>query len=295
MYSCNLCPRECGADRSAGPAGFCLSPDSAVVCRAAPHFGEEPCISGIRGSGAIFFAGCNLRCVFCQNREISRSANAGKPVSDARLREIMKRLCESGVHNINLVTPSHFSAAVLRALDGFSACIPIVWNSSAYETPETLRLLEGRVSVYLPDMKYSDAGLAARYSLAPDYPARAKSAIMEMFRQTGPCRFDSDGLIKSGVIIRHLMLPDALDNTLGVIDWVSEAFPRGSVMFSLMSQYTPPSRGLEAFPELQKRVSPLDYDAAVSYMELCGLDFGYTQEPDSATEEMLPDFDGTGV
>ena len=295
MHSCNLCPRECGADREAGASGFCRSPEDAVVCRAAPHFGEEPCISGSRGSGAIFFSGCNLRCVFCQNHEISRSADIGKIVSDAELREIMYRLCTRGVHNINLVTPSHFSEAILRALEGFTAGIPIVWNSSAYEKPETLHRLDGRVSVYLPDMKYSDAGLAARYSLAPDYPERAKRAIMEMFHQVGPCRFDTEGLIRSGVIVRHLMLPGALDNTLGVIDWVSETFPRGSVMFSLMSQYTPPSCGLDAFPELRKRVSPLDYDAAVSYMELCGLDFGYTQEPGSATEEMLPEFDCTGV
>ncbi len=295
MYSCNLCPRECGALRSNTPAGFCLSPERAVVCRAAPHFGEEPCISGTRGSGAIFFAGCNLRCVFCQNREISRETGVGKTVSDSELREIIDRLRDGGVHNINLVTPSHFSASIFHALDGSDVGLPIIWNSSAYEKTETLRMFEGRVNVYLPDMKYSDAQLSARYSLAPDYPERAKSAIMEMFRQTGPCRFDSDGIIQSGVIIRHLMLPDALDNTLGVIDWVAETFPLGSVMFSLMSQYTPPSEGLEDFPELQKTVSPIDYDAAVSYMELCGLDFGYTQEPGSATEEMLPEFDGTGV
>lgn len=295
MFVCKLCPRECGVQRSGSAGGFCRCPESAVVCRAAAHFGEEPCISGTRGSGAIFFSGCNLRCVFCQNREISRNTNVGKTVSAQELRGIMTRLRDSGVHNINLVTPTHFSRVILDALDGFSAGIPIVWNSSAYEKPETLRMLSGRVNIYLPDIKYSSSEIAARYSLAPDYPELAKQAVLEMFRQTGPCRFDDSGLLQSGVVIRHLMLPGALDNTLGVIDWVAEAFPRGSVMFSLMSQYTPPGEGLDAFPELKARVSPLDYDAAVSYMELCGLYFGYVQEPESATEELLPAFDGTGV
>lgn len=295
LYICFECPRECGANRSDAPSGFCRSPESAVVCRAAPHFGEEPCISGTRGSGAIFFAGCNLRCVFCQNREISRGSQVGKAVTPERLREIITELCDSGVHNINLVTPNHYSNAILRVLNGFDPGIPLVWNSSAYEKAETLRRFEGRIDIYLPDMKYSDPVLAGRYSMAPDYPEKSKAAISEMFRQVGPCRFDENGLMTRGVIVRHLMLPGALDNTLGVIDWFSGAFPRGSVMFSLMSQYTPPPESLDNFPELGRTVSALEYDAAVSYLKLCGLELGYTQELGSATEELLPDFDCTGL
>lgn len=294
--NCSVCPRLCGAYRGEKTAsGFCAAPENAVVARAAPHFGEEPCISGVRGSGAVFFSGCNLRCVFCQNREISRSAGVGKAVSDAELRDIFKRLCETEVHNLNLVTPSHYHRAILRALEGFEPEIPIVWNSSGYELADTLAQLDGKIQVYMPDMKYSDSALAEKYSRAANYPDAAKLAIYEMYRQTGPCVLDENGLLTSGVLIRHLMLPGALDNTLGIIDWVASTFPRGSVMFSLMSQYTPPAEGLEGFPELQKRVTALEYDAAVSYMSLCGLDTGYTQEPTSATEEYLPEFDGTGV
>lgn len=294
--NCSVCPRLCGAYRGEKTAsGFCVSPENAVVARAAPHFGEEPCISGVRGSGAVFFSGCNLRCVFCQNREISRSASVGKAVSDAELRDIFKKLCETGVHNLNLVTPSHYHRAILRALEGFEPEIPIVWNSSGYELADTLAQLDGKIQVYMPDMKYSDSSLSEKYSRAANYPDVAKLAISEMYRQTGPCVLDENGLLTRGVLIRHLMLPGALDNTLGVIDWVASTFPRGSVMFSLMSQYTPPAEGLEKFPELQKRVTALEYDAAVSYMSLCSLDTGYTQEPTSATEEYLPEFDGTGV
>ena len=293
---CSLCPRSCGRERTETKGeGFCRAPERAVVARAAPHFGEEPCISGTRGSGAVFFCGCTLRCVFCQNREISRGTETGTALNDGELRAVFSSLQETGVHNLNLVTGTHFTPAILRALEGFARRIPIVWNSSGYETPQTLALLEGKIQIYLPDMKYSDPDLALRYSSAKDYPERAKEAIREMVRQTGPCVFDEDGLLKSGVLIRHLMLPGQLDNTLGVIDWVSSAFPKGTVLFSLMTQYTPPEQGLEAFPELRKRVSPLEYDAALSYMELCSLEDGYTQELSSATEELLPVFDGTGV
>jgi putative pyruvate formate lyase activating enzyme len=296
MYNCTLCPRLCSAPRDEkSGSGACRAPDCAVVARAAPHYGEEPCISGTRGSGTVFFSGCCLHCVFCQNFEISEDVSVGKRVSDSELREIILSLRDTGVHNISLVTPGHYHNAICRALDGVELGVPLVWNSSGYERAETLAALEGKVQVYLPDMKYSSPALAARYSAAPNYPEVAKAAITEMYRQVGPCVFDGDGILQRGVLIRHLMLPDALDNTLGVIDWVSEAFPRGSVLFSLMSQYTPPERDLSRFPELCGRVSRIDYDAAVSYMELCGIDFGFTQEPESATDELLPNFDGTGV
>ena len=264
-----------------------------MVCRAAPHFGEEPCISGTRGSGAVFFAGCSLRCVFCQNRAISRG-EAGEAVSVQGLRDIFLRLRDEGVHNLNLVTPTHYSAVIAEALSGLSLGIPVVWNSSGYESVETLRMLSGLVQVYMPDLKYADAALAARYSAAPDYPAVALAAIREMFRQAGPFVLDGDGLLQRGVLIRHLILPGAPENTLRVIDAVEDNLPAKDVLFSLMCQYTP-MPGLEAFPELQKPVSPEEYARCASYLDFSDIKNGYTQSPESAGEEMIPAFDGTGV
>ena len=259
MLPCSLCPRRCGADRAAGQTGFCGAPETPVVARAAPHFGEEPCISGTRGSGAVFFAGCNLRCVFCQNYALSRN-QLGREITVQRLRDIFLELRDQGVHNINLVTPSHDARAIAQALDGLELGVPVVWNSSGYESVETLRMLEGLVQIYLPDLKYADAALAARYSAAPDYPETARAAILEMFRQTGPFRMDGDGLLQSGVLIRHLILPEQGDNSRRVIDWVSDTFEPGDVLFSLMSQYTPMGE-LSAFPELRHTVSPALNDA----------------------------------
>jgi putative pyruvate formate lyase activating enzyme len=264
-----------------------------MVCRAAPHFGEEPCISGTRGSGAVFFAGCNLRCVFCQNHAISRGA-AGEPVSVQGLRDIFLRLRDQGVHNLNLVTPTHYSAPIAEALAGLDLGIPVVWNSSGYESVETLRQLEGLVQVYMPDFKYADDALAARYSAAPDYPAVALAAITEMFRQTGPARLDAEGILQRGLLIRHLILPGAPENTLRVIDAVEDHFPAEQILFSLMCQYTP-MPGLEAFPELQRPVSRAEYDRCASYLDFSAISRGYTQSPESATEELIPAFDGTGV
>ena len=188
---CSVCPRGCGVDRAGGQLGFCAVPDAPMVARAAPHFGEEPCISGTRGSGAVFFSGCSLRCVFCQNRDISRGEH-GKEITVAQLRAIFLRLRDEGVHNINLVTPSHYTPQIAEALTGLSLGIPVVWNSSGYECVESLRMLEGLVQVYLPDMKYALSGPAARYSAAADYPQVARAAILEMYRQTGPFRLDGD-------------------------------------------------------------------------------------------------------
>ncbi len=294
-YLCSDCPRNCGAKRSDETAGgFCASTACARVARAAPHFGEEPCISGTRGAGTIFFTGCNLRCVYCQNRVISRVGGTGRAVSRDGLRAMMLRLRDEGVHCIDLVTPTHFLRAVREALDGLELGIPVVWNSSGYESVEALRTLEGLVQVYMPDYKYSDVSLARRYSAAPDYPQTAAAAIREMFRQTGPYRLDGDGLLVSGVLIRHLILPGEIENAMGAIDFVSGSFPRGSVLFSLMSQYTP-IEGLEEFPALRRRVDPEENEHLIRYMRLCGLTEGYWQEPGSATEELLPVFDGTGV
>ena len=292
MSLCRLCPRRCGADRETG-AGFCGVPAAALVCRAAPHYGEEPCISGTRGSGAVFFAGCNLRCVFCQNHAISRG-RAGTPLSVPELRDCFLRLRDQGVHNLNLVTGSHYSDLLAEALTGLDLGIPVVWNSSAYESVEQLRRLEGLVQVYLPDLKYADPALAGRYSAAPDYPQVALAAIREMYRQTGPARFDSEGLLRRGVLIRHLILPGAAENSLRVMDLIEDHLPVGELLFSLMAQYTP-MPGLEAYPELQRPITAAEYERCRSYLEFSAIDRGYLQEPESATEEMIPAFDGTGV
>ena len=294
-FICNDCPRHCGALRSDSlAAGICASPALPVIARAAPHFGEEPCISGKNGSGTIFFSGCNLRCCFCQNHEISRPASVGKTVTIPKLRDIILRLRDEGVHNINLVTPTHFSRAIAEALEGLDLGIPVVWNSSGYESVETLKMLEGLVQVYMPDYKYADRELAKKYSAAPDYPEVALAAIKEMVRQRGKFKLDENGMLVSGVLIRHLILPGQDLNSMDVIDSISDSFPEGTVLFSLMSQYTP-MPGLEKFPELQGRVEEASSRHLYKYMLRCGLTDGYWQDASSATEEMIPDFDYTGI
>ena len=293
-YICRDCPRECGAWRSEKEAGgFCGCPALPRVVRAAPHYGEEPCISGTKGSGTIFFSGCNLRCVFCQNYEISR-APSGRQMDAIALRDLMLRLRDQGVHNINLVTPTHYSRVIAEALDGLELGIPVVWNSSGYESVETLKRLEGLVQVYMPDYKYADAEAARKYSNAPDYPAVAAAAISEMFRQTGPFVMDESGLLRSGVLIRHLILPGLDENTMDVIDFVADSFPAGSVLFSLMSQYTP-MQDAGRFHELQKRVSAESNELLCHYMKTRGIVAGYWQDTSSATGEMIPDFGEAGV
>lgn len=282
---CTSCPRRCGTDR---PGGFCGMPEAPVVSRAAPHFWEEPCISGTRGSGAVFFAGCNLRCAFCQNFDIS-ALRRGTEIATERLRAIFTELAAQGVHNINLVTGAHFSSAIAEALTP-KPPLPVVWNSGGYESVEALRLLEGKVDVWLPDLKYSDAALAGRLSAAGDYPRVAAAAIREMFRQSGPYVLDGDGMLTRGVMIRHLVLPGELDNTFGVLDWIAETFRPGDVLVSLMGQYTPNGHG---GPD--RRLTEAEYRRAADYMAAIGLLEGYTQELDSAREEYTPPFDGTGV
>ena len=294
-FICSDCPRRCGALRGTERSGgVCASPALPRVVRAAPHFGEEPCLSGTKGAGAIFFSGCNLRCVYCQNHEISRGASTGKTTDAAALREMMLRLRDEGVHCIDLVTPTHYVRTVREALTGLELGIPVVWNSSGYESVETLRTLEGLVQVYMPDYKYSDPALAGRYSAAADYPSVAAEAIREMVRQTGPYRLDEDGLLLSGVLIRHLILPGETENSMGAIDFVADSFPQGSVLFSLMSQYTP-MPGLGRFPSLQRRVDAEENAHLIRYMHACGITDGYWQELSSATEDEIPAFDGTGV
>ena len=287
---CTLCPRRCGAERTETEGhGFCGMPAGLRVARAALHLWEEPPLSGTRGSGTVFFSGCTLRCCYCQNREIS-AGGFGRAVTTGRLREIFEELIAQGAHNINLVTPTHFLPWILPALEP-KLPVPVVYNCGGYESVETLRLLEGKADVYLPDLKYADAALAARLSAAPDYFPAATAAIREMFRQTGPYVME-DGLLKRGVMIRHLVLPGQLDNTRRCIDWVAQTFSPGQVLFSLMSQYTP-QPGSEG--PLGRHVTAGEYRSAVAYMKNCGITDGFTQERTAAREEYTPPFDLTGV
>lgn len=269
--------------------GFCGLPAAPVVARAGLHFWEEPCVSGARGSGAVFFSGCVLRCVYCQNHAISHE-NFGKPVSVERLREIFWELIGQGAHNINLVSPTPFAPAIREAL-AEPLPVPVVWNTGGYERVETLRSLEGKVQVWLPDLKYVDSGLSRDLSGAADYFGAASAAIREMVRQTGDYVLE-DGLLKRGVLIRHLMLPGQLENTKAVLDWVAETFRPGQVLLSLMAQYTP-QPGAEGL--LSRRVTGAEYRAALRYMENLGITDGYCQDAASARAEYTPDFDLTGV
>ena len=288
---CNLCPRRCGVERTPDKAaGVCAMPAWPVAARAMLHQWEEPCLVGERGAGTVFFSGCNLRCKFCQNGVISQEGY-GKPITPRRLREIFEELVEQGAACLDLVTPTHFTDAVLEALGEERWPVPVVWNCGGYEKAETLRLLEGKVQVYLPDLKYALPGPAGKYSGAADYFDWAAPAILEMFRQTGPYVME-DGQLKRGVLIRHLLLPGELENTRRCLDWVAEQFRPGDVLFSLMSQYTP-QPGAEG--KLARRVTKAEYRAAAEYLANCGITDGYTQERTSAREEYTPEFDLSGL
>lgn len=289
---CTLCPRACGAlrDESSG-SGFCRMPVLPTLARAALHMWEEPPISGTRGSGTVFFSGCSLRCVYCQNEVISHQ-NFGKTVSVQRLREICMDLIDQGAHNINFVNPTHFSHILTELLE-HPFNVPIVYNTGGYDKVDTLQSLAGKVDVYLPDLKYLDNSYAARYSGASDYPETATAAIMEMYRQTGPCVFDEDGMLKKGVIIRHLVLPGRLEEAKAVMDWVAGHFAPGDVLLSLMSQYTPCGKAKDD-PALSRTLRPSEARNAREYMNNLGLE-GFVQEDSSAQSEYIPPFDLTGV
>ena len=287
--NCTLCPRQCGVNRAAGQLGFCRMPAEPLLARAMLHRGEEPPISAERGTGAVFFSGCTLRCSFCQNAEISADGR-GVAVTAERLREIFESLIAQGAQTLDLVTPTHFLPSILPALTP-KLPVPVVYNCGGYERVETLRELEDLVDVYLPDMKYADNKLAAELSCAPDYFETAAAAIQEMYRQTGGAVIENS-VLRRGVLIRHLVLPGHLENTLRVIEWVAEEFPKKDVLFSLMSQYTPMGNQK---PPLNRRISEAEYDGALSWMELCGLQNGFTQEFSSATTELLPEFNFDGI
>lgn len=290
---CHLCPRGCGALRTGGAgAGYCRMPSVPVLARAALHHWEEPPISGTRGSGTVFFSGCSLGCAFCQNEKISHQ-DFGKAVTLNRLREICEGLIAQGAHNLNFVNPTHYAHAIAALLEGWRPSVPVVFNTGGYDRVDTLRTLEGKIDIYLPDLKYLDGDTARRYSAAPDYPETARKAIREMVRQTGPCRFDDNGMLLSGTIIRHLILPGQVGQAKAVMDWVASQFGPGTVLFSLMSQYTPWG-DLSACPEIDRRLRPGEIRAAQEYMGNLGLE-GFTQERTSAREEYTPPFDLTGI
>ena len=287
---CNACPRKCGVDRSK-KSGFCGAGESFVVARAAKHFWEEPPISGTNGSGAVFFSGCNLRCVFCQNFEVSR-AKCGKEITDKRLTEIFDSLISEGAHNLNLVTATQYSERLSEILRDYHSTVPVVYNCGGYESLETLRRLEGLVDIYLPDLKFFDPERSMRYCGAADYFETASAAILEMRRQQPEDVFE-DGLMKKGLIIRHLVLPKNVNQSRRIFEWIKENLG-AKTYISLMAQYTPCGE-LESFPELQRRITRREYEKAVCSLEDLGFENVFLQELDSAAEQFIPAFDLTGV
>ena len=281
--NCQLCPRMCGVDRTAGQRGFCGCPDTALVAKTMLHPWEEPALAGSGGSGAIFFGGCTLGCKYCQNRAIS-GGPVGKIMDAAQLRQIMVSFIDQGAENIDLVTPTHFLPTVAAALEE-KLPVPVVYNCGGYERVEALRLLEGKVDIYLPDLKYAESALAESLSGAADYFPAATAAIREMVRQVGAPQWEGERL-KKGVIIRHLILPGQVENSLKVLDWIGDSFAPGEVLVSLMRQYTPMG-GLPA--PMDRTVSNAEYDAVLSWMYLNNLQ-GFTQEAASAGEKFIPDF-----
>ena len=293
-FSCAACPRRCGALRKpAQPSGgFCGMPAGFVVARAALHQWEEPCISGQHGSGTVFFSGCSLRCVYCQNQQISLG-RYGALVTEENLLRMFDRLIEQGAHNLNLVNPTHYAPMLAKALKKYCSPVPVIYNSGGYERVEMLKALEGLVDIYLPDLKYVDSAVSLRYSGAADYFDYASKAILEMSRQVGKAAFDKNGVMKKGLIVRHLILPRNTAQSIKALTWSHENLPEGTLV-SLMCQYTPCGE-LENFPELQRRLTRREYEKVVDQMLELGLTGGYLQELSSAKEEYIPPFDLTGV
>ena len=294
LTECRLCPRRCGVDRSSR-TGYCGVGDQVQLARAALHFWEEPCISGQRGSGTVFFSGCALKCVFCQNYQLS-AEHFGKEVSIQRLAEIFLELQAQGAHNINLVTGGHFVPQIVQALMLVKneLKIPVVYNSSGYETVETLQQLRGWVDIYLPDLKYCSRERSARYSHAPDYFEVATRAVMEMFSQVGPVQFDEEGMLKKGVIVRHMVMPSGVEDSMDILTWIAEHLPLDDILVSVMSQYTPFYKSAD-YPEINRRLTQEEYDWVLDWMECMGIEQGFVQELSSAKEEYTPDFSLQGV
>lgn len=295
---CDLCPRKCLVDRKKGEKGICGQTENLKVARAALHFWEEPCISGDAGSGAVFFSGCPLHCVFCQNENIA-NGTVGKEISLERLVDIFLELQEKGANNINLVTPGHFVPQIVKALDQAKKeglTLPVVYNTSSYETVDTIKMLEGYVDIYLPDFKYMSPVLSKKYSHAPDYAEVAKAAIAEMVRQTGKAVFvngDEDNLILKGTIVRHLTLPGCMEDSMQILKYLHETYG-DTIYISIMNQFTPLSN-LEKYPELNRRITDEEYETLVDYAIEIGIENGFIQEGDTAEESFIPAFDCEGV
>ena len=289
-FVCTLCPRNCGALRGETGQGRCGMGAEPRIARAAPHFDEEPVISGTRGAGTVFFSGCSLQCCFCQNYELSHEG-FGRTVSVERLRQIYFELIDQGVHNIDLVNPTHFANAIYESLEG-GLPVPVVWNSGGYEKVETLRRFEGRVQVYLTDLKYIRPDSARRYSGAADYFEYAAPAIREMLRQTGPVELDENGVIRRGTIIRHLILPGCAEESVQILDYIHDELPGAWV--SLMAQYLPfgDAAGVD---ELGRRLTQDEYDRVADHLLELGLEDGFIQELSSSDEKYIPKFDLSGV
>lgn len=294
MTECRLCPRQCGVDRSKR-TGYCGVSYRVKLARAALHFWEEPCISGERGSGTVFFSGCALKCVFCQNYQLS-AEHFGKEVSIQRLAEIFLELQQQSAHNINLVTGGHYVPQIVQALELVrkDLKIPVVYNSSGYETVETLRQLKGYVDIYLPDLKYYSPERSARYSNARDYFAVASQAVQEMFSQVGPVQFDEQGMLQKGVVVRHMVMPNGVEDTMDILTWIAEHLPLDDILVSVMSQYTPFYKSAD-YPEINRRLTQEEYDRVLDWMECMGIEQGFVQELSSAKEEYTPDFSLQGV
>lgn len=295
---CDLCPRKCLVDRKKGEKGICGQTENLKVARAALHFWEEPCISGDAGSGAVFFSGCPLHCVFCQNENIA-NGTVGKEISLERLVDIFLELQEKRANNINLVTPGHFVPQIVKALDQArkeGLTLPVVYNTSSYETVDTIKMLEGYVDIYLPDFKYMSPVLSKKYSHAPDYAEVAKAAIAEMVRQTGKAVFvngDEDNLILSGTIVRHLTLPGCMVDSMQILKYLHDTY--GDMIYiSIMNQFTPLSN-LEKYPELNRRITDEEYETLVDYAIEIGIENGFIQEGNTAEESFIPAFDCEGV
>ena len=312
LQNCNLCPRHCGADRLAGAKGYCGQTAEIRAARAALHFWEEPCISGTNGSGTVFFTGCSLRCIFCQNRESALDGQAiqnghvpaksrhGKVITVDRLSEIFLELQEKGTHNINLVTPTHFIPQIRAALiaakeNGLS--IPIVYNTGGYEEVESLRMLDGLIDIYLPDLKYRSTEAAARFSNAPDYFEKASLALQEMYRQVGdPIFEEATGLMKKGMIVRHLLLPGQVGESKRVLRYLHETFGN-HVYVSIMNQYTPMPQLIEnpAFEDIARKVTDEEYQRLLDFAEAIGIELGFCQEGETAKESFIPPFSCEGL
>ena len=291
MFVCNSCPRKCNIDRDS-VTGICGVPAAYKVARAALHFWEEPCISGEKGSGTVFFSGCSLKCVFCQNFEISRNA-FGKEISEEKLIEIFKDLENQGAHNINLVNPTHYSAQLSETLRKYKPSIPVVWNTGGYDSVESLRKLDGLVDIYLADIKYVSESVSKKYSGAENYFSVASQAVLEMQSQVGENVFDENRIMKKGLIIRHLVLPGNVSQAFRVMDWVKENLPEDTIL-SLMSQYTPCGKACE-YPTINRRLSEREYDLVLDYAEKLDFENVFIQEIESSSKDFIPDFDLTGI